>query len=213
MIERKAEIEPHNLTIGVVLTAGWENFEGKLFIPNAEGRIRTQSALIDVKHNLIDQIAVAGGARTRSGLKYSTIYREYMQKQLREHGRDDILVYEFPGGSETGSDLRSGIKDLSPNIGLRVYTTSFHQGRVALILRSLSHKATLINAERLVAQESQEGAKLVKYIFHEGFLKEMYQREEMINNILGVLDHNPFIPFAGKIRLGSRLIEMRASNE
>lgn len=210
MVEGTLHIHREKTTVGVVLTSGWEISEHAVIRPNAEGRIRAQAAVENFKHHIISKVYVLGGAEVKAaGTEEANLYIPYTKSLIRESGTNH-LVQSLPGSTETGSDLEKALKSLGNVSNLRIYSTSFHLGRVALILKSLGRQAVLVNAERVVEQASPEGADFVKETLTQEHLKKMYDREEKITNVLGLLDHNPFIPFANKLRLGSRLIEFMA---
>ena len=148
------------------------------------------------------------GGGKKDGLELGDYYYFYTKNLLRKTGQDQSRVAFLFGGYETGSDLDWALDEIPDGTQLRIYTTSYQQGRVRLILKSLGREAILVNSERLVQPNSYSDARLVQQALDERFLRHMYQREETITNSLGLLDHNPIIPRS--FRLGSRFIEWKA---
>lgn len=213
MPERTRALEREKPTVGIVLTAGWKVSDHLVIGPNEEGKIRVQGAVEDYKRGVISKIYLLGGAEVKGeGGQEAYLYLPYTKSIIpaSQSTTYNDTVQVIRGGTETGSDLKNALENLGTVANLRIYSTSFHLGRVALVLKSLNRSATLVRAEKVIEQASQENAELIEKTLTADFLKKMYTREEKITDVLGILDHNPFIPFSEKLKLGSRLIEVMA---
>lgn len=198
-------IEQKDHPVGLLLTAGVEKTYPKNYLtPDAEGRIRTEAALIDLRRGVINDIYICGGSEVE-GLELGDYYYFYLKDLLKNEGLEPNKAKILEGGYETGGDIDRALDRIDEDIELRVYSTSYHLGRVRLILKSLSREAILVKAEKLVAANSAAGEIEVQSALTEKFLKNIYKREEKITSLLGLLDHNPLLP--QKLRLGSRILE------
>ena len=156
------EKERTMVSAGLVLTAGLEKSPTEnRWIPDPEGRIRVKAALIDLRQGIIDTIFVCGGAE-KDGLELGDYYYFYTKNLLRKTGQDQSRVAFLLGGYEPGSDLDWALDEIPDGTQLRIYTTSYQQGRVRLILKSLGREAILVNSERLVQPNSYSDARLVQ---------------------------------------------------